>query len=46
MPAKLANVISGTVDDVSQPAALLALVAWAAIPAIAGLIATERRDIV
>ncbi len=46
MPANLANVISGTVNDVSQPAALLALVAWAAIPAIAGLIAVERRDIV
>ncbi len=33
MPANLANVISGTVDDVSQPAALAALVIWALIPA-------------
>jgi hypothetical protein len=46
MPANLANVISGTVDDVSQPAALLALAAWAAIPAVVGLIAVERRDII
>ncbi len=46
MPANLANVISGTVDDVSQPAAVAALVAWAAIPAVAGLIAVQRRDVV
>ena len=46
MPANLANVISGTVDNVSQPAAVAALVAWAAIPAVAGLIAVQLRDIV
>ncbi|MEO6571445.1 MAG: hypothetical protein ABIO83_07845 [Ilumatobacteraceae bacterium] len=46
MPANLANVISGTVDDVSQPAALLAFVVWAAVPAIVGLIAVQRRDVV
>lgn len=45
MPANLANVISGTVDDVSQPAALVALAAWAAIPAAIGMIAVERRDV-
>jgi hypothetical protein len=45
MPANLANVISGTVDDVSSPAAVLALAAWAAVPAVAGLIAVQRRDI-
>ena len=33
MPANLANVISGTVDDVSQPAALAALTVWAVVPA-------------
>jgi hypothetical protein len=46
MPANLANVISGTVDDVSQPAALAALAIWALIPAIIGLITVQRRDIV
>jgi ABC-type transport system involved in multi-copper enzyme maturation permease subunit len=46
MPANLANVISGTVDDVSPPAALAALAAWALVPAVIGLIAVERRDVV
>lgn len=46
MPANLANVISGTVDDVSQPAALAALTCWALIPAIVGLISVAKRDIV
>jgi ABC-2 type transport system permease protein len=46
MPANLANVISGTVHDVSQPAALAALTAWALVPAVIGLISVQRRDIV
>jgi len=46
MPANLANVISGTVDDVSQPAALAALAVWALVPAVIGLIAVQRRDVV
>jgi ABC-type transport system involved in multi-copper enzyme maturation permease subunit len=46
MPANLANVISGTIDDVSQPAAIGALIAWALIPAVIGLITVQRRDIV
>lgn len=46
MPANLANVISGTVDDVSQPAALAALAIWALIPAVIGLITVQRRDII
>jgi hypothetical protein len=46
MPANLANVISGTVDDVSQPAALGALVIWALVPAVIGLITVQRRDII
>ncbi len=46
MPANLANVISGTVDDVSQPAALAALAIWALVPAVIGLITVQRRDIV
>jgi hypothetical protein len=46
MPANLANVISGTVDDVSQPAALAALAIWAIVPALIGLISVQRRDLV
>jgi hypothetical protein len=46
MPANLANVISGTVDDISQPAALAAIVIWALVPALIGLISVQRRDIV
>lgn len=46
MPANLANVISGTVDDVSQPAALVALLAWALAPAVVGYISVQRRDVV
>ncbi len=46
MPSNLANVISGTVGDISQPAALAALVVWALIPALVGLITVHQRDIV
>ena len=46
MPANLANVISGTIDDISQPAALAAFVIWALIPALIGLISVQRRDII
>jgi len=46
MPANLANVVSGTIDDVSQLGALLALTVWAGIPAVVGLVAVQRRDIV
>jgi hypothetical protein len=46
MPANLANVISGTVNDISQPAAIAALIIWALIPALVGLITVQRRDIV
>lgn len=46
MPANLANVISGIVDDVSVPAALAALAVWAIVPAVIGLVSTQRRDVV
>ncbi len=46
MPANPAIVISGTVDEVSQPAALAALAVWALVPAVIGLIAVQRRDVV
>ena len=45
MPAKLANVLSGTIDDISQPAAAAALITWALIPTIIGLITVQRRDV-
>ena len=46
MPSVLANVVSGVADDVSQPAAVAAIAAWAVIPAAAGLVAVQRRDVV
>lgn len=46
MPANLANVLSGTVDDVGQPAAVAALAAWAIVPALIGLACVQRRDVV
>ena len=46
MPGILANVVFGTATDVAAPAALAALVAWAIIPAMVGLIAVQRRDVV
>ncbi|MCP3855844.1 MAG: hypothetical protein GY745_24140 [Actinomycetia bacterium] len=46
MPSVLANVTSGVGNDVSLPAAVAAIVAWALVPAAAGFIAVQRRDVV
>lgn len=46
MPSTLANVLSGTVDDVSVPAAVVAVAAWAVVPALIALVAVQRRDVV
>lgn len=46
MPADLANVLSGTIDDISQPAAVVALITWALIPALLAVITVQRRDVV
>ena len=46
MPSVLANVLSGTVTDVGQPAAFAAIAAWALVPAAIGLVAVQRRDVV
>ncbi len=46
MPSVLATVLTGVGNEVSQPAAVAALVAWALVPAAAGLIAVQRRDVV
>ena len=46
VPGTLANVLSGVGHDVSRPAALAALAAWATIPALVALIAVNKRDVV
>lgn len=46
IPPSLFAVISGASADVSMWAALLAIGAWALVPAAAGLVAAQRRDVV
>lgn len=46
MPSTLLSVMSGVTTEVSVGAALLALTAWALLPAAAGLAAVQRRDVV
>ena len=46
IPTSLFAVISGASPDVSLWAALLAVCAWALVPAAAGLVAVHRRDVV
>jgi hypothetical protein len=46
VPATLANVVSGVGDEVAVPAAIAALAAWALVPAAAGIVAVQRRDVV
>ena len=46
VPNVLANVLSGTATDVAVPGALAALALWALIPAMVGLVAVHRRDVV
>lgn len=46
MPGVLANVLSGTATDVGVPSAVAALALWACIPAAAGLVAAQRRDVI
>ena len=46
IPPSLFAVISGVSPNVSLWAALLAVAAWAVIPAAAGLVAAQRRDVV
>jgi hypothetical protein len=46
MPSVLATVLTGVGTEVGQPAAVIAIAVWAVVPAIAGLIAVERRDVV
>jgi ABC-2 type transport system ATP-binding protein len=52
VPSTLVNVLSGVesevaaVDQVGIPAAVIALAAWAVVPAAIGLLLVQRRDIV
>lgn len=46
VPSTLANVVAGVADDVGTPAALLAIAAWALVPAAIGVLAVLRRDVV
>jgi ABC-2 type transport system permease protein len=52
VPSTLVNVLSGVeaeiapVDQVGIPAAIIALVVWAAVPAAVGLLTEQRRDVV
>ena len=46
MPSTLLSVMSGVTTETSVGAALLALAAWALLPAAAGLMAVQRRDVV
>lgn len=46
IPYTLANVLSGVTHEVGQPVAVLALALWAFVPALAGLVAVQRRDVV
>ena len=48
VPGNLANAASGVsgFDDVGMGAALIAMVAWAALPAMIGLLVAQKRDVV
>jgi hypothetical protein len=46
VPQTLANVLSGVTHEVGRPAAMLGLALWALVPALAGLVAVRRRDVV
>ena len=46
VPSTLTNVLSGIGDEFGVPGALFALAAWAIVPALIGLLAVERRDVI
>ena len=46
VPDTLTKVVSGVADDVGVTAALFAIAAWAIVPALIGLLAVQRRDVV
>lgn len=46
VPNTLANVLSGVSSDVNLLAAIVAVAAWALVPAAIGLLSVQRRDVV
>jgi ABC-2 type transport system permease protein len=46
IPTTLFAVISGVSTEVNLWAALMAILAWALVPAVAGLVAVRRRDVI
>jgi len=46
IPLTLLRVLSGVAHDVALPSAVVVLAAWAVIPAIAGLITVQKRDVI
>lgn len=46
IPSTLATVLSGVTHEVGRPTALVALAAWAIVPALISLVYVQRRDIV
>ena len=46
IPNTLNTVVSGVTSEVGVGAAIAALAAWALVPAVAGLVAVQRRDVV
>ena len=46
VPASLAAVLSGVSAETAIPAAMAALAMWALVPAVVGLLAVRRRDVV
>jgi ABC-2 type transport system permease protein len=45
-PSTLANVLSGITSEVSVAAAVVGIALWAIVPAVIGLVAVQRRDVV
>ena len=46
IPSTVADVLSGISDTTTVGAAAVGLVVWAAVPALVGLIAVSRRDVI
>ena len=46
VPSSLIGVLAGVADGHAVSVALVALLAWGAVPAVAGLAAVERRDVI
>jgi hypothetical protein len=45
-PGTIANALSGVAGEITVPAAAAGLAAWGVIPAVVGLVAVKRRDVI